>query len=98
MRKNSANQPKKETHLLKTHSACCTTEAGVYPKTLGKRSNGLKRLLSRGMREPKSTSARCISTGMGLRKASRWRCSGLVGRQRNEMLWLSRNLGACTNG
>src|SRR5215831_2958492 len=76
LRTNSASQPKEATQLLKTNSACCITKARGFPRTISERSSGLKRARSRGMREPKPTSARCISRERGLRKATRWRCSG----------------------
>ena len=81
---------------LKTHSACCITKARVYPRTLGKRRSGLKRPRNKGMRERKSTSEHCTSRD-GAPTATREALVWFSGRQRNEMLWLSRNLGACMN-
>ncbi len=49
------------------------------------------------MRERKSTSARCISLDAGFRQATGRLYSGFAEPQHNEMLWLSRNLGACMN-
>ena len=48
LRKNSASQPKKETHPLKTDSACCTTKAQGVPQDYGQAKEWFEKAAKQG--------------------------------------------------
>src|SRR5262249_48139709 len=63
--------------------------------TMGRPRDGLKKLRSRAMDQPKSTLAFYISRKMRPREAPRWRYFGLVELQSKELFQPLRNLVKC---